>query len=329
MFNKWLFSLGLVSELSGVGYVFSAGEKLQALVLYAIAHGMASAAFTVVLMALLPERYRDYPVRAALFLFSLQFAIPFVGSVGVFLGVMLALYLPRTVRNPAWEAVQIPELPYTPVDMDSQTVYTEGGLRQVLREAGDTGKRVRALLATRQMPGREGVEILREALKDSADDVRLLAYSLLEQREKHLVSEAGSIQKELESNPNETRESALRRRLAQLWWENAYLGLAQGSLRQYYLHNARDLLVRLVGQLDQHMDWQLLGRVELALGNTETAGEAFEIAMENGARKEQVYPYLAEVAYLQRDYEKVRYCLARCAHGPANPAMQPLLEAWL
>ncbi|MGM0952811.1 MAG: polysaccharide biosynthesis protein [Pseudomonadota bacterium] len=327
--SKLLFSLGLASELSGIGYLFYAGEKLQALILYAFAHGVASAAFTVILIALLPVRYRQRTTRAALFLFSLQFAIPFVGSPGVFVGILLALYLPRTVRNPAWQSVLIPELPYTPIDMDTQTVYTEGGLRQVLREAGDMGKRVRALLATRQMPGKEGIEILREALKDSADDVRLLAYSLLEQREKHLVTEAGNIQEELKNRPDEAQEIVLYRRLAQLWWETAYLGLAQGSLRRYYLQNSRDLLIRLVGKVDQHVDWQLLGRVELALGNIRTAGEAFEIAMENGARKEQVYPYLAEVAFLERDFEKVRYCLARCAHGPSHPAISPLLEAWL
>eukprot|EP00163_Fabomonas_tropica_P028373 TRINITY_DN5755_c0_g5_i1.p1 TRINITY_DN5755_c0_g5~~TRINITY_DN5755_c0_g5_i1.p1 ORF type:complete len:278 (-),score=39.92 TRINITY_DN5755_c0_g5_i1:433-1266(-) len=277
----------------------------------------------------MPSRYRQQRWLPALFLFSLQFAIPLVGSLGVFAGILMALYLPRSDRDLPLQNVPIPELPFRPTDMDNLVVYTEGGLRQVLREASDPGKRLKALLASRQMPGREGVDILREALKDPVDDVRLLAYSMLEQREKALVQEAERLQSQLQETTEARPVMQMNRRLAQTWWETAYLGLAQGSLRQYYLEKARDLLIKLVATYDGPSDWHLLGRIELALGRYHEARDAFEVAIENGARQEHVLPYLAEIAFLDKDYQRVRFYLARCAHGHNHPALTPLLEAWL
>ncbi|HAX10835.1 MAG TPA: polysaccharide biosynthesis protein [Marinobacter hydrocarbonoclasticus] len=327
--SYWLLPFGLVSELGGAVALFTGEDSVRAVGGYVVAHALSCVVFTLALLVLMPQRYRKQRWRPAVFLFSLQFAIPLVGSLGVFVGILLALYLPRSNRELPWQQVPIPELPFRPTDMGSQVVYTEGGLRQVLREASDPGKRLKALLASRQMEGREGVDILREALKDPVDDVRLLAYSMLEQKEKALVQEAERLQSQVTEAADPKSLERMNRRLAQTWWETAYLGLAQGSLRQYYLEKSRDLLVKLVATYDEPSDWQLLGRVELALGRPEEARDAFELAIDNGARQEHILPYLAEIAFLARDYQRVRFYLARCAHGHNHPAITPLLEAWL
>ena len=151
---------------------------------------------------------------------------------------------------------------------------------------------------------------------------------MLEQKEKTLAAEAGRIKKALTGKAGH-KQTRWKRRLAQIWWEMAYLGLAQGSLRQYYLNNAQEQLLELVGTLDQHTDWRLLGRVELALGNHERAGECFDIAMEGGAAQDLILPYLAEVAFLQQDYHRVRDYRARCHRARAHPSLRPVMEAWV
>lgn len=303
------------------------GTWLTVLALALEAGGIAGL-LTLVLLPLLPARYRGKPLRTALFLFTLQFAIPFLGSLGVFTGVLLALYLPRTTREIPWQEVDIPELPFQPVDMDQQIIYSEGGLRQVLREADSTDKRLKALLATRQMADRDAVELLREALKDPADDVRLLAYSMLEQKEKALASQARRLQLALEDTQADN-PPRLKRRLAQVWWEMAYLGLAQGSLRTYYLNSARHLLLELTDTLTLHNDWRLLGRCELALGNVTAARAAFEEALAHGAPHELILPYQAEVAFLERDFRRVRFCLASLTRYRPQQNVRALIEGWL
>ncbi|TGN39244.1 HEAT repeat domain-containing protein [Marinobacter confluentis] len=328
MLNNWLVTLALILETSGMVGLLSPEAGDLHLAAYLFAHAIACAILAIVLLPLLPARYRGQPVRAGVFLFTLQFAIPFIGSVGLLLGILLALYLPRSQREIPWQEVDIPELPFQPIDMNLQVIYSQGGLRQVLREASSTDKRLRAMMATRQMNDRDAIDILREALKDPADDVRLLAYSMLEQKEKTLTHRAGLLQQSLQK-AGDMESVLLQRRLAQVWWEMAYLGLAQGSLREYYLTSARKLLLRLVNRRSQHNDWRLLGRVELALGNVDQAEEAFNAALDGGSAPEMIMPYLGEVAFLQRDFVKVRERLSACPPERYHPANRPIIEAWL
>ena len=65
-------------------------------------------------------------------------------------------------------------------------MFNDGGLQDVLRHAPDTEKRMAALFATRRMPPREAIPILKLALRDPADDVRLLAYSMLDKQESEI-----------------------------------------------------------------------------------------------------------------------------------------------
>ncbi|MEE3170408.1 MAG: polysaccharide biosynthesis protein [Pseudomonadota bacterium] len=328
MTSSWLTLLALALEAGGIAALASALPATPALAGYLFAHALACGLLTLVLLPLLPARYRGRILRPALFLFTLQFAIPFIGSLGVFTGVLMALYLPRVERDVPWQKLAIPELPFQPVNMDQQVIYSEGGLRQILREAGNIDKRLKALLATRQMAERDAVELLREALKDPADDVRLLAYSMLEQKEKALASQSRRLQLELES-PEVDEEPRLKRRLAQVWWEMAYLGLAQGSLRSYYLTSARRLLQELTDRFSMHNDWRLLGRIELDMGNIIAAKRAFDFAVEKGAPQELILPYLAEVAFLERDFQRVRYFLASLARHRPHPRLRTLIEGWL
>ena len=328
MANSWFALLALALETGGVTGLLSPTAGNLELVAYLTAHALACALLTLILLPLMPSRYRGQPITTGVFLFTLQFAIPFIGSVGLVLGMLLALYLPRSSRDIPWQEVDIPELPFQPIDMDLQVVYSQGGLRQVLREAISTDKRLKALMATRQMNDRDAIEILREALKDPSDDVRLLAYSMLEQKEKTLAQRAGTLQQSLQ-NADDLTSVSLQRRLAQVWWEMAYLGLAQGGLRHYYLDSAGKLLRRLVARRSQHNDWRLLGRVELALGNIDNAEEAFRSALAGGSSPELIMPYLGEVAYLRRDFAQVRQHLSACPLERFHPANRPVIESWL
>jgi hypothetical protein len=324
----FLLLLAISSEVAGVLGLLAPDAGDRQLVAYLLAHAVASAILSLIFLPLLPSRYRGQPVLAGLFLFTVQFAIPFIGSLGLLLGILLALYLPREPRQLPWQEFEIPELPYQPVDMDLQVVYSQGGLRQVLREASNPDKRLSALMATRQMSERDAVAILREALKDPTDDVRLLAYSMLEQKEKTLARRAMQLQSKL-AGADDTDRFRIKRRLAQVWWEMAYLGLAQGGLRRHYLHSAAGILRELVSAGGQHNDWRLLGRVELALEHHEAAETAFNAALEGGSAPEAIQPYLGELAFLRRDFAQVRHHLSACAPERFHPANRPVIEFWL
>ncbi|MDX1587822.1 MAG: HEAT repeat domain-containing protein [Oleiphilaceae bacterium] len=317
----------LLLALAGVVLLLPLASHWRWLAL-ALLHGLMCLLISLVLVKALPPRYRGQARQTFAFLLTLQLAIPLLGSLGAMLGILLALNLPRKASDIPWQQVPIPELPFQPMDMQLQTVYSQGGLRQVLREAGNPDKRLQALIATRQMHPREAIDILREALKDPTDDVRLLAYSMLEQKEKQLARQGGLLQQALTRETGPQRVQT-QRRLAQIRWEMAYLGLAQGGLRLYYLNQAAELLREILVTGSRHSDWRLLGRVEMALDNNLAAEDAFTAALENGAVAEQIRPYLAELAFMRRDFRAVQSHLAACQPDRLHPATRPLMEAWL
>ncbi|WP_111496980.1 tetratricopeptide repeat protein [Marinobacter bohaiensis] len=328
MGSSGLILQALAAEAAAFAGLFYLDDGLAQLVTYMTLHALACGLLTPVLLRLLPARYRGSPRRAAAFLFTIQFAIPFIGSLGVALGVLLALYLPRSTRELPWQEIDIPELPYRPIDTELQMFYSEGGLQQVLRDAADPEKRLKALIATRQMDSREAIVILRQALRDKTDDVRLLAYSMLEQKEKTLSHQIIRLQDALRTASDE-QGLILQRRLAQLWWEMAYLGLAQGGLQRHYLENARATLLRLVDRRPRHGDYHLLGRVHLQLGQLDDARAAFEQAQALNAPPAKIQPYLAEVAFLQRDFANVRHHLSACPSTERDAGIESLKQAWL
>ena len=182
MISKWLFSLGVMLEASSWSSLWVDLPPGQAFVLYVIAHGMASGMLCAGVWMLLPARYRQPMPWSPLFLFSLVFFIPVVGALGVACVIFPALYWPRPREQQAWQALGIPKLPFRSQPLHSP-MFRDGGLQDVLRHAPDPDLRLSALLSTRRMPGRDAIPILKLALADPSDDVRLLAYSMLDKQE--------------------------------------------------------------------------------------------------------------------------------------------------
>ena len=180
MISKWLFSGAFLFELSSWASVFADLPFGQALALYLFAHGLGSALLCVGVWLLLPRRYKFPLPWSPLFLFSLAFFVPLIGAVGVAAAVFPALYLPRQRGEQAWQAMGVPGLPFRPKEKRLDMMFSDGGLQDVLRHAPDPNQRLTAIFATRRMPGKEAIPILKLALRDPADDVRLLAYSMLD-----------------------------------------------------------------------------------------------------------------------------------------------------
>lgn len=186
MISKWLFSGAFLFELSSWASVFADLPFGQALALYLFAHGLGSALLCVGVWLLLPRRYKFPLPWSPLFLFSLAFFVPLIGAVGVAAAVFPALYLPRQRGEQAWQAMGVPGLPFRPKEKRLDMMFSDGGLQDVLRHAPDPNQRLTAIFATRRMPGKEAIPILKLALRDPADDVRLLAYSMLDQKESRI-----------------------------------------------------------------------------------------------------------------------------------------------
>jgi tetratricopeptide (TPR) repeat protein len=185
-----------------------------------------------------------------------------------------------------------------------------GGLQDVLRHAINPNKRLSAILSTRRMAGRDAIPILKLALKDPVDDVRLLAYSMLDAQESGINLKIKQALEELHSAASD-RIGQLNASLAQHYWELVYLGLAQGSVLEHMLRCARSHIEQAINSRESADDWLLAGRIALEQRRIDEADAAFAQAHNLGLEAAQVATYRAEVAFIRRRFTEVPVWLAQ------------------
>jgi tetratricopeptide (TPR) repeat protein len=280
---------------------------------------------------MLPIHYQKHFYATYTFLFILQFTMPVFGSIGMYIAVVRTLY--RTIATTAdkMEKIEkhpIPTLPYTPVHLSTSPMYSLAGLKSVLKHAKDTDKRLSAIIAASRMPDREAIPILQLALKDPEDDVRLLAYASLDKKENAINDQIHRLQLDLSDPANEKTAWSIEKQLAENFWELSYLGLAQGALRHYALHKAATYAEQSCQKYPQATTDAFLGKVYLALGNTQQAQTSFEKLLLSDLRQHQFYPYLAEIAFRHQRYRDCKQYMAQLPDRQLGFSLQQLKGYW-
>lgn len=331
MANNWLIGAALGLEAASWGAASSSLPLSLQAAAFAVPHAGASALLAVVLQRLLPAHYREPRLAGWFCLFSVGFFIPFLGALGLFTTTLLALYLPRRRRTVPWQTIHIPGLPYRPLLIAPQPLYGEGGIAGVLRNAADPDKRLQAVMATRQMSDAAAIPILRLALKDSTDEVRLLAYAMLSGKEQAITARIKEQLSRLDAEQDSLARAQIHQRIATDYWEIAYLGLAEGEVLIHALHTARRYAEwALEKQPDGAGLHFLLGRILLRQGHVAQAHTAFVQAQTLGLPEVELLPYLAEIAFRQRRFHDVRALLRGLDPlARTHPALSGIADYWL
>lgn len=309
--RRQLAIAGLVMGLGIDGWaiasaIFSDADASQRWLAFLEWHALASALAAPCLWLMLPDQLQRQAVPGIGLFFLFAFYVPLLGVLGLFGAVVVTAFHPHE-PVPEWlRLVGAPDLPRevpSPSDSISRNV---SGLMSALESAREPEVRMRALLATRQMERRDAVPLLRVALTDTVDEVRLMAYAMLDRIEKRLTEQIHDLQQELEERPVEEPHRH-HYEIAESLWELAYLGLAQGEVLDHVLFNVRKHLRKALTDEDRHSHaWFLLGRVLLRQGDLDGAEDAFQKACRDGLSLSRVRPYLAEIAF-----ERGRYADAR------------------
>lgn len=291
-------------------------------------HALATALLTAAVLPALPVNYRQSAVAAMVFIFSMCLFIPILGMVGGVAALVLGLYSPGRDRLEDWEQHDAPVLPYKPVTVTGDSVFTRGGLNTVLMHFDDPNWRERAVMASRHLPNRNAIPILQATLKDSSDEVRLLAYTLLSTKERDIESQIESLNTRLNRGghgPDWVHEG-----LAHLYWELAYLGLVEGEVRKYVLGRALmhvDIALKALSTPSRHF---LRGRICLRLGHLEECATSLDAAEHSGLSADDIAPYRAELAFLEQRYDRVPRELARISpEARTTPVLDALANYWL
>lgn len=328
--NKFLLVvLALALEFAGVATIWKNGSSDATLFMYLAPHALASLLLAVACWYFLSGNYRRPRWLVTLLFFNFAFFIPVLGLPGVFVAMLIAGYRRRSKTVQPFTNLVMPEFVLSLREPEIR--FSQGGIKSRLAHSAiPTQQRLQSLLALQGIPARVSSPLLQDMLGDASDDIRLVAYGLLDSREKKITAQ---IHREL-VNLRSAESRGLRlvglRHLAELYWEMIYAGLAQGDLRThaldqalYYADSALKLASRDTGLLF------LKGRILLESKMYEEARLILEQAMSHGLPESRALPYIVEIAFNRRDFATVQVLLARLSMYQLTPIMKNTIRFWV
>jgi hypothetical protein len=330
-----LTPLGLALELGSLALLLTGSVDTAVLLGFLALHGAGSAVLAPLVWRTLPAPLRE-PRRATIgTLFTLNLFVP-----TLLLWVRGALWLGRRLARIreaapiAW--VSSPE--FTATRERDPTGVRAGQIRAQLT-SGDApaAARLSALLSIQDAPGRITSAILRQLLTDPFEDIRLLAYGMLDKKEKAishrvLAEQAGLTAADAPGLADDTCADLRyggHKRLAELHWELVYQQLVQGDLQRFTAREAwRHAHEALAIRTDDAGLWHLLGRIGLEAGEPIEGRAALDRAGALGYPPERLVPWLAEYAFRERRYETVRDLFASLDTPPGALRSAAAYQYW-
>ncbi len=324
-----MLAFALLLELLG-GVLLVTGRSLYAWeLLFIFLQFLSSAAMTVFVAGALPdnEHRRRRPELA--FLFTLAVFVPVIGPAAMAAGILIPVRNKRK-EDPISPLIDLkaPPLPFRAPDVSQEPMSSEGRLLSILRHSRNPDQHLRAVVATRLLPDQDGLLILADALKSPFDDVRLLAYALVDSKQRRLF---GRIQKstQLAQDADGRARIGHHKQLAYDNWELVYLGLIQGEMLLPVLASAaRFARLSLQGHPHDASLTLLLGRILLRQGELADAEQTFRHAQHLGLPSSAVNPYLAEVAFRQRRFADIGGHLQDEANEWAPEKLTAMVNFW-
>ena len=292
---------------------------------YFALHALASTLVALLAWALLPANYKQPYVPACALLWSFAFFMPVLGVAAILVVVQIARRFPRILETSRFAMVRMPEFSGVLREATERTDLRAGDARRILKDTSlPLETRLRVLVALQVMQPKAAVPLLMGLLSDPSEDIRLLAYSMVDTWEKDLVQKIQKAQLSLAgARQHDDRVPVMNalRRLAELHWMQADTGLARGDLRRFALERSRELCEETL-QLDPDVPglWELYMNVLIELGDLEWAMRAVKLARQLDVSPAKVWPMAAQISYLQRDFDAVRKYMARLPEDALLPS---------
>jgi hypothetical protein len=296
---------------------------------FLLVHGVACLFLAAFVSAALPVHLRRPVPAVILLLFGFSFFIPVLGLIGQVIAVLVARFLPRIVPELPYAEIPPIEFEFPPREIRERTKYGQGGLTSRLKDAGVPKEaRFKSLLALQGMPAKIANPLLQDMLGDPADEVRLVAYGILDNQEKNINQHIHDEIEKLEDADSPEMELIALRRLAELYWELVYGGLVHGDVREHAMGETDRYLTQAMRIAPEDAGlWFLKGRL-LLFKRDPAAEAALHRAVANGLEESRVLSYFAQIAFERRDYTEVRRIFSSLSESQYAARLRPAVRYW-
>ena len=291
--------------------MLSSTSTLLHLAGYFSLHAVASAVAAWLAWVLLPTNFKNPFLPTCALLWAFAFFIPVLGVTAILVVVQIANRFPSILRMERYVTVRMPEFSGVQREATERSDLRAGDARRILKDAKQPLEtRLRVLVALQSIAPKAAVPLLISLLSDPSEDIRLLAYSMVDSWEKDLVQKIQRADVELAAARQSGSDALIvntLRLLAELHWEQADTGLARGDLRRFALEHAQDYCEQ-VQLLDNRAPgiWALNARILIELGHLAGAVKAIKMARRMRMPMAEAYSLMAQIAYTQHNFQAVR-----------------------
>lgn len=323
--------LGLSAALLEInawsGPLFFESNSDLLLLWYLGMHAVASLLLAAFVQAFLPANRTRPRWATQLLLAGFSYAVPIAGFVCVLAGSLLLRFYKPAPASGGFESLQLP-------DFDShlrpQGAFRQAGLRSILNNRQvPVHTRLSAMVALQYVPGRVASPLLRDVLSDPAEDIRLLAYGMLDNQEKRINRAIDDELQQFGQATTDPARLAAAQRLSDLYWELVYQQLAQGDLRQYAISESLRYCEQALAEQPASAAMILRrGRLRHEQGDYAAAETDYRQAQALGLPATRVLPYLAEVRFEQRDFAGTSRLVQELSAWNSLPRLRPIVDYW-
>lgn len=291
-------------------------------------HTMASVLMGLVFPKLLPAHLYNDDVRVKLFIFVTMLFMPLLGMAGFILAVLPGLYRKKDkIHSINIKLNKIRKLPPVALEMTFNAAELNMDISASLKSRNPE-VRLKALIATLKLQNKNAIPLLIAALKDPEDEIRLLAYSILEKKEQAI---SNRIQRYLTLLENATRPPGglFYKQLANEYWEFVHHGLVQGEAVKIMLEKAYHYNIQGLQQRpdDPGMHFQT-ARILIRMDRFDEAEAELNYAQKLGIDRDKILPYLAEISFARQQFQYAKQYIREIRATALRTNLPIALDFW-
>ncbi len=321
--------LAISTQLSALAVLWGGDQSLATYFAFLTLHALASGLWGVICWTLLPAHLRQPRLHVLALMALMAFFIPLVGALCLLLAAWVARWYPRVEAQRQFGAVPVPEFQHAGGELQERgRRLRENSLGRLISDTRlDPALRSRALNALSALSPRVSSRSLRQLLGDPVEDLRLVAYGLLDRAEKRLREQIAQMEKQLAAQA--VQPAPAHRAIAELHFELVQQNLVQGDLRKYALAESHQHLELAMAQMPQDGGLlQLRARILMEQQEWERAAQDLQQAASAGLPAQRTAPWLAELAFQQGHWAGVRQALQALTAHTQTPRMAAAVRYW-
>jgi len=312
------------------GYIANIAHDVDETLLIGI-HLVVSLLAAVCISSLLNRLIPGRRLTFIFTLFLLSVFMPFLGAAGSWLaltfGAIMAKH--RHKDNVFWQFTGNADLPFAaPIGRPHPKLDGRGYVEQLIFDTDEEAVYSK-VVASKNIRDSQSGDILKTAIGHKNERIRLLAYQMLDKKVNHLNRQIQRLESEAQ-NSSGIGKANIHLQIANNYWELLTLEGDEPVARQQLLEAAAGHVKQTVDIQPQNVNgYFLLGQIALKQGEMGIAIDALEQAESLGMSKDKIIPYRAEVAFVQRDFTRLRELMAGLSPSfRAYPPLSKVAEFW-